>query len=405
MNSENLLSLLKKIEHVLERNEEIVRIKKESFNIFSILRKEHDEEKLHSAFLAELLNCKGSHGLKTTFCKLFVKRFLIDKPVSSQFTVDETVKVRKEKSIGDLGQIDIYLENGEKEIIIIENKIYAEDQEEQLIRYNNHLKKITGKEKHKGTLIYLTLNGDLPAEISINSRGNTLKEGEVYYCRSYKVDIIDWLNDCLKEAADFPFVRETIKQYIILLKKLTHQLENEVMDDIRKIITENYEAAKAIEASVKNVELDKTTSFLKDIKKAVINKLNANWSIELDTDLSKAYTGIKIRHKHWVDNIVVKLQGESKIPWNSVIYGIAGDKNKSKNAKIKEILSNVEILKLDFKESQHFIFYKYIFDSSTDNEIKKIFSNSEREELVEKVSEKLIALSLACENVLAMSKK
>lgn len=42
----------------------------ENFNIFRILKLESSEVRLHSAFIAELLNPKGNHGQKDKFLKI-----------------------------------------------------------------------------------------------------------------------------------------------------------------------------------------------------------------------------------------------------------------------------------------------------------------------------------------------
>ena len=100
-----------------------------SFNIFSILRQESEEVALHSRFLTELLNPKGSHKCGNIFQILFMKMILGD-----NWKDGEPLFAQYEVSVGDLGRIDILLK-GSQHIYVIENKIYAEDQPEQLQRY------------------------------------------------------------------------------------------------------------------------------------------------------------------------------------------------------------------------------------------------------------------------------
>ena len=52
-----------------KRNKEIRSAKGEEFNIFSILNVQSQEVRLHSKIIAELLNIKGSHGMKDIFLK------------------------------------------------------------------------------------------------------------------------------------------------------------------------------------------------------------------------------------------------------------------------------------------------------------------------------------------------
>ncbi|MEP5133429.1 PD-(D/E)XK nuclease family protein, partial [Nonlabens ulvanivorans] len=67
----NLSYTLEEIKLIRLKNEEQLKSKK--FNIFSILRNPHEEVGLHSRFLMELLNPKGTHGKKEHFLKHFLK--------------------------------------------------------------------------------------------------------------------------------------------------------------------------------------------------------------------------------------------------------------------------------------------------------------------------------------------
>lgn len=207
--------LLHQVELIREKYEEFARITGENFNIFKITRMEADEVRLHSAFLGELLNPHGCHGMGNTFLKLFIDQ---TGPGSKFETLDAHVSI--EKYAGKVteengGRIDILIEDRKGNCVIIENKIYALDQPLQLERYfrypAQHIK-----------LYYLTLEGNRP---SPESRGN-LSEDE-YTCISYKNDIIDWLDKCHKEAVSRPFLRETLGQYINLINYLTGQTMNE----------------------------------------------------------------------------------------------------------------------------------------------------------------------------------
>lgn len=112
----------------------------ELFNVFNILNLSTNETRTHSAFLAELLRPDGSHGMHDTFLKLFLDS------VTSLQDFDfktENAKVTVEYSVGQInknategGRLDILITSGNK-AIIIENKIYAEDQKNQLRRLKN----------------------------------------------------------------------------------------------------------------------------------------------------------------------------------------------------------------------------------------------------------------------------
>jgi len=93
------------------------------FNVFSILRKKDDEVNLHSRFISHLLNPKGKHGLNNFFLEDFLHHIQLEKFNSND------AKVFREWN-----NIDILITN-KQQAIIIENKIHAEDQDQQLERY------------------------------------------------------------------------------------------------------------------------------------------------------------------------------------------------------------------------------------------------------------------------------
>ncbi|MBE7468133.1 MAG: PD-(D/E)XK nuclease family protein [Anaerolineales bacterium] len=184
--------------------EKVLQQAQQDFNIFSILRNEADEVYLHSQFLAELLNPKGSHNQGDILLGLFLQQ--IDLP---NFKL-KNVYVKKEYN-----DIDIFIAN-ETQAIILENKIYAEDQPGQLARYYESVRK-QGIEDI--AVIYLTLNGDAPSEQSTKG----IVADSLLRTVSYKDDIDAWLEECIKQAAQYPVLRETLVQYQRLIKKLTGQ--------------------------------------------------------------------------------------------------------------------------------------------------------------------------------------
>ncbi|WP_170932287.1 MULTISPECIES: PD-(D/E)XK nuclease family protein [unclassified Fibrobacter] len=181
------------------------------FNIFNILHLD-TKELIHSSFIAELLNPNGSHKMGNKFLQLFYKELGLEMPNS--------VSVIKECST-QYGRIDIYVkctENDSKSLII-EDKIYADDQPNQLARYHEY--------NPKAVLVYLTLEG---RDATPNSLGR-LKEDD-YIKISYKQDITSWLEKCIDISKEKPLIKETIYQYAVLVKQLTGQtlLEEEKMD-------------------------------------------------------------------------------------------------------------------------------------------------------------------------------
>ena len=208
----------------------------ESFNIFNDLGFMSNEVHLHSMFLANLLNPKGSHGQRGKFLEAFLKMLQKSFPAISADSLEldtAIASVEVEKYIGrqtdsEGGRIDIYLTDG-KHSIIIENKIYAGDQHHQMLRYWNYGMSQKGNDTEKSfVLIYLTLDGCPPSKDSL---GEDLKENDIV-CLSYKNDIRGWLDRCVELASRTPLVRETINQYISTIDILT----NNVMEDNKELL-------------------------------------------------------------------------------------------------------------------------------------------------------------------------
>jgi hypothetical protein len=388
--------LLNDTKRIVKHQDEIKILRGEYFNIFSILKIESRENGTHSAFLGELLNPLGSHLFKTIFLQHFLKVIEYNGGLDIN-----TAKLELEKHIGTRndyikqgGRIDIYIYDNNGHTICIENKIYANDQFSQIERYANH-------NTSKNTVYYLTLNGD---EASNDSKGE-LQHNKDYYCLSYKKVIIDWLELCLKEAVAMPILRETIKQYILLVKKITNQLSDHNMDkEIQELIVKNYNSAKIIEANVWKIELEETYKFLNEIKTTIEKTLTKNWNVSIDDDLNKSWSGLYVQHQNW-DELAVKMEGQSKISWNTSIYGIAADQTIWDRNDLKNRLSNVSILQQGFKESRYWTFYRNILDFNNTDERAQLFDKEKRTALVYKIATLLTDLAIECETPLSNIKR
>lgn len=135
--------------------------------------------------------------------------------------------------------IDIPRESGIPSLII-ENKIYAGDQSNQLLRYYKFAKtKYHSSENFK--ILYLTLWGSCASTIS------TGKDFSFDYTRiSYAKNIIKWLEQCASFAYDKPKVRETIIQYKHLLTQITEYSMNENNKIVEEIASQDEYLKNAI---------------------------------------------------------------------------------------------------------------------------------------------------------------
>ena len=244
-------SIIKQLQQILlvERNNQKEKWKRgECFNIFQILGVATSEVRLHSAFLAELLNPCASHGMSTKYLSSFIDYIIRREGVPFEFDAD-SAKVYVEYNIGNIsedytegGRIDLMLQDKNRQTIIIENKIYAGDQFCQMFRYNQFAKNKLQLSDDQFRLLYLTLNGDEPRKESLNDAVFS------YYRISYRDDILSWLERCLSASALKPLVRETISQYISNFKIILSIMETDNKEKFLNILTseENTETILAI---------------------------------------------------------------------------------------------------------------------------------------------------------------
>ena len=198
------------------------------------------------------------------------------------------------------GEIDIAIEL-ESLCIAIENKIEAKDQVKQLSRYYNSLK--NGNKEL--LLLYLTLDGNEPSK---QSAGDLIKNSN-YFLLSYKRHIISWLTLCHNAASDKQILRETIKQYKILIEKLTGQLTHQKMNEkLIKLISNNYEDSKLIYQNFKKAQ----NEIKVNIMKKVLSNLTADsalkkYNINKNLDTEKA-PHISIRNQTWREGLLAYLE-------------------------------------------------------------------------------------------------
>lgn len=206
------------------------------FNVFEICGVDHYENK-HSTIMASFLDPSGTHGMGSVFLEAFIQ-CLKGEGLSEDFIFSlSNVSVKTEYDIRN-GRIDILISNPKNEAFIIENKIYAGEQEEQLKRYASYGKRAY---KDKFQLVFLTLDGVKSPDAD--------KQGVSYLKASYETTIINWLEKCIKLASRRANVRETLIQYSNHIKNLTHSnIETEMDQEFYKIFTteRNLEAAFTI---------------------------------------------------------------------------------------------------------------------------------------------------------------
>lgn len=282
--------------------------KGENYNLFSILNIERYELK-HSALIANLLDPKGSHGCGDAFIRAFFEIALKGTayPFESSTPPDSCTEYYTGPIAGDTGgRIDILVKSSHYGLII-ENKIYAGDQDKQLTRYDNYGKETFGADGY--LLVYLTLYG---CDASKESTATKSAEEVGYLRLSYAEDILRWLEQCVRLADNKPLVRESLNQYIRTIKQLTYQDMNQ--EDIQKII----------DLAVDHPEVVATLSSKRDAiaqgirEKYIFAKLKEyadqkGWLFD-STEIAnpKGDNKIRLRKEGWDGSIIISADSEDK---------------------------------------------------------------------------------------------
>lgn len=254
----------------------------ESFNIFKACGVDHYEV-THSSIIAEFLNPKGSHGQGTLFVEAFIEKLKLQ---DFDFSLNDIV-VSTEYVIPN-GRFDIIIYNGDKQAIIIENKIYAQDQWMQLKKYDDYAK---DKYSNGYRIVYLTLDEHLPTDEASNSVD--------FVPISYKFHIIDWLIQCKHLAIDKPLIRETLNQYILHLKELTETTDMDSMNqnEIIKLLISNNTTTAQIFNLKDEIEQYVLEEYIFPTLKKIASDYNLNFEYDEDFYSKSRYTGFVLSPK------------------------------------------------------------------------------------------------------------
>lgn len=344
--------LLREVETITKSYKLVSKATGESFNIFSVLNVETDETNTHSRFIAELLNEKGSHGQGKIFMEKFLKNLSIeDFDIEKGYDTYTEYYAGKISKSGDKGgRIDILIKSKKGEVILIENKVYAKEQKKQLFRYKNSF-------PNAKKILYLTLYGKKSEDVH--------SEKVQYEKISYSNDIVNWLEDCKKEAVNTPILRETINQYINLIKKLTGQNLNQQMskDIVSRVLKDRESVDAYIRLTRARSEIYKTV--IKETAIPLFKKIATDYSLNLNIDEKALINGAGKYNGLWYDNEKLKkLNLVISFAFNTsgrnpkeFIFGLAylDMKNKHDRQEYDEIRVQFDTAFGNSKESDHYL--------------------------------------------------
>lgn len=225
------------------------------FSIFDYLRT--DEMRL-SRCIAGLLDPNGKHGQKEIFLESFLEKI--------NWSGDTRVgSVNLERQANGQRRIDIYLQFQNGDIIGIENKPWAGDQENQLSDYAMFIEKEA--KGNKWLLIYLSNNE--PSDYSGTKKEvfkKTEREGK--FKQLGFSEIIDWLEDCACKSRAL-IVRLFIEELAKFIRmNVNGELDMSEENEIRNLIlasTQNLESAFHVSIALRSVKEKLLKEFREDL--------------------------------------------------------------------------------------------------------------------------------------------
>lgn len=238
-----------------------------------------NEEMMHSSVIASLLDTRGSHGQKCRFLELFLgclpEQFKSFDPSGARTACERDIGQKTENSGG---RVDICIENSSGQMIVIENKIFAGDQEHQILRYVEFLRgRPLNRDGGKFPVLYLTPDGHSPSDDSTQTDGMQCRCGEDYVCISYKDVIVPWLDKCINEMEDKPHLKEHLTTYRDIIRKKVLGMDRK--KDIINIIErteKNIKAAREISGQLDEIKIDAVTTFWRTIKESIKESIKKN---------------------------------------------------------------------------------------------------------------------------------
>lgn len=389
--------LLKEIKFISEKHQQLSVKSRDDFNIFSILRKEHDEVNLHSRFIYELLNPEGTHRLGTIFLEAYLNEMSL-----STFNLNEYVEVLREND-----HIDLLIRNS-TQAIIIENKIYSEDHSKQLSKYLNRVIK-RGYKYNDIEIIYLTLEGEEPNEKNMIEK--------TILC-SYEFNILNWLDICVQKATLYPVLRETIFQYTNLIRKLTNKTLNRGhMEELTDLLLKENNLQKVInlEPSIISSKIYIQKLFWKSLQNKLkvlgykFDFVDSDYTpLDIDKTISKYYNTKRSNQFYGLKYNITSIDNEHKISlfieidWN-IYYGICLSRNDvrgdmSKEKQFEELSRSIiedEAITWDYKNEGWFITWKFPkkkldFRSFKEQSIFDLLEDDKREKHINEIAEEII---------------
>ena len=271
------------------------------FNVFTTLLEANDERRLHSRFIALLLNPKGTHGQGDLFLRSFLRQCV------GTATGLDTAKCRVTPEYAPpstRNRIDIYLTDRCTHLII-ENKIDSSDGDEQIQRYVEAIRSRGTRPPDPSdlVLVYLSKGKARPSPASLgeyeiikHELGEALQHREaedihcLYRAINYETNIRPWIASARTDVANITNLNVALTQYLEVIDKLYGRYKEKTMNLASYLRRNSYWNLEDLR------DLNEMVGEFLDVKKRLISDLlstsrvhmeqeaagDNGWSVEFD---------------------------------------------------------------------------------------------------------------------------
>lgn len=359
------------------------------YNIFDVLEA---KEIKHSKFIVSLLDPKGLHYQGDLFLNKFIEVCGID---------DFGLDTLNSQVYREYKNIDIYITDGNKHIII-ENKIWnAYDQDKQIYRYIETIKKENSLlDNDRILVLYLTPNfNKTPSQESLN--GFKIKDGflekgndKIPYKHIICNDILKWLNEVKIEIVNLTDLNVIITQYEKAVKNLINgeKMENNLLIEQIKKNYKHYKLCAAIHDNFESAKINLLNELFSKVCKTLEERQKTDeklkeWKIKFHeiTEIANYtkffYTKLKEYNGKNHDGNYIYYCIESQKGYNDIYFGLVRsnkEMDKLNNDCFQDIVKESKYCKSKrWKSSEWWAWYYYNekFRDADDNLILEYLSN------------------------------
>lgn len=311
------------------------------YNVFDVLEA---KEVKHSKFIASLLDPKGLHYQGDLFLNKFIEVCGID---------DFGLDTLNSQVYREYKNIDIYITDGNKHIII-ENKLWTGDHNEQVARYIKTIIDEQNKDElseiyERILVLYLT-----PFDTEIKSLGGIDEVGKDYLKLgqnqvafrhiSYENEILKWLNKVKIEIVNLTDLNIIITQYEKAVKNLINKGEKMENNLIIEQIKRNYELCVNIHNKFENAKINLLNELFSKVNDTLTKRINTDvWKIEFH-EIKEPFKIFSIKLKGYNeenhDGNYIYYCIEPQNGYNNIFFGLVRS-NKVKNELNNDCFQNI----------------------------------------------------------------